>query len=230
MKTTVEKQRYSIWFVIIVSLFITSLITANIIAVKLVQFGELIVPAGIVIFPISYIVGDVLTEVYGYKQARRIIWLAFSCNLITVLAIVVGQALPSASFWGGQEAYETILGYTPRLLFASFLAFLVGEFANSFVLSRLKVATEGHYLWLRTIGSTIVGQGLDSLLFIAIAFVGTTPAGAMLSAILTQWIFKSVYEAAATPLTYTVIRHIKQQEGIDVYDRAVSFNPFSLAD
>lgn len=226
----IEKQRYSIWFVVIVGLFVTSLITANIIAVKLVDIAGLIVPAGIIVFPISYIVGDVLTEVYGYKQARRVIWLGFLCNLIAVLAIIAGQRLPAAAFWQGQEAYETILGYTPRLLLASFSAFLVGEFANSFVLSRLKVATEGRFLWLRTIASTVVGQGLDSLIFIGLAFIGTTPAAALLTAIITQWLFKVIYEAAATPLTYAVVRFIKQQEGVDVYDKAISFNPFSFAD
>ena len=177
-----KQQTYSIWFVVIVAVFVTSLITANIVAVKLVDIAGFIVPAGIIIFPISYIVGDVLTEVYGFRQARRVIWLGFLCNLIAVIGIVAGQYLPAAGFWDAQEAYNRILGYTPRLLLASFAAFLVGEFSNSYVLSRMKVATEGKHLWARTIGSTVVGQGLDSLIFILIAFAGTTPAGAMLSA------------------------------------------------
>ena len=137
-------------------------------------FG-LVLPAAIVIFPISYIFGDVLTEVYGYRQARRVIWLGFGCNLIAVVAIWLGQVLPAASFWDGQAAYERILGYTPRLLIASFLAYLVGEFANSFVLAKMKIVTNGRWLWTRTIGSTLVGQGLDSLVFITLAFVGTIP-------------------------------------------------------
>lgn len=224
------QAQYSIWFLIIVMVFITCLITANIVAVKLVSIAGFIVPAGIVIFPISYIVGDVLTEVYGYKRARRVIWLGFACNLIAVIGIVIGQALPAASFWDAQVAYDRILGYTPRLLAASFVAFLVGEFANSYVLSRMKVATKGRWLWARTITSTFVGQGLDSVIFIFIAFWGTSPQDALLSAMVTQWLFKVAYEAAATPLTYVVVNFIKRHDGIDTYDRDISFNPLSLAE
>lgn len=222
--------RYSIWFTLTVGVFITCLITANIIAVKLIDIAGLIVPAAVIVFPISYIVGDVLTEVYGYRQARRVIWLGFVCNLIAVVAIVLGGALPAAGFWDAQEAYDRILGFAPRLLVASFLAYLVGEFANSFVLARLKVATEGRYLWVRTIGSTLIGQGLDSLVFITVAFVGTQAADSLLTAIVTQWLFKVVYEALATPLTYVVIDFIKRREGLDVFDREISFNPLSLAE
>jgi queuosine precursor transporter len=223
-------QRYSIWFLLIVALFVTCLIVANIIAVKLVDIGGLILPAGIIIFPISYIVGDILTEVYGYSAARRVIWLGFLCNLIAVIAIIIAQNLPSAVFWDGQVAYERILGFTPRLLLASFLAFLVGEFANSTILAKMKVATKGKWLWSRTIASTFVGQGLDSFIFIFVAFWGTSPADALISAMFTQWIFKVVYEAAATPVTYVVVNFIKQKEGIDVYDTNTSFNPLSLRD
>ena len=217
--------RYSSWFVIVVALFITCLITANITAVKLLNLFGFILPAGILVFPLSYIIGDVLTEVYGYRQARRVIWLGFFCNFITVVAIWLGQLLPAASFWDGQEAYERILGYTPRLLFASFLAYLVGEFANSFVLAKMKIATGGRWLWLRTIGSTLVGQGLDSLVFITLAFFGTLPLTALLLAILTQWLAKSIYEAAVTPLTYAVVNLLKRKEGLDVYDHDTKFNP-----
>ena len=226
---TESPPRYSIWFVLIVAIFVTCLITGNIVAVKLVDIAGFIMPAGIVIFPISYIVGDVLTEVYGYKQARRVIWLGFFCNLLAVVAIIAGLLLPAAGFWQGQAAYEQILGYTPRLLIASFVAYLFGEFANSYVLSRMKVATQGRWLWTRTIGSTIVGEGIDSLIFILIAFIGTQETSVLLSAIATQWLFKTAYEALATPLTYVVVNHIKRQEGIDTYDRGISFNPISLA-
>lgn len=222
-------DRYSHSFVLVVAVFITCLITANITAVKLVQIGQLIVPAAIVIFPVSYIIGDVLTEVYGYRPARRVIWLGFLCNLITVLAIWLGQVLPAASFWDGQAAYERILGYTPRLLAASFLAYLVGEFANAFVLAKMKIATRGRWLWTRTIGSTLVGQGLDSLVFITLAFAGTIPLERLLSAILTQWLAKSAYEAAATPLTYAVVNFLKRREGMEVFDYQTDFNPLSLS-
>ena len=219
------QQRYSSWFIIAVVIFITCLITANITAVKLVNLFGFVLPAAIVIFPISYIFGDVLTEVYGYRQTRRVIWLGFFCNLIAVVAIWLGQVLPPASFWEGQAAYERILGYTPRLLTASFLAYLAGEFANSFVLAKMKIATKGRWLWTRTIGSTLVGEGLDSLVFMTLAFVGTIPITGLASAVVAQWLAKSVYEAAVTPLTYAAVNFLKRREGIDVYDYDTRFNP-----
>ena len=221
---------YSIWFVFIVAIFITCLITANIAAVKLVEIFGFVLPAGTIIFPISYIFGDVLTEVYGYRQARRVIWLGFLCNFIVVVALWIGQVLPPASFWDGQKAYERILGYTPRLLVASFLAYLVGEFANSFVLAKMKIATKGRWLWTRTIGSTVVGEGLDSLVFMTLAFVGTIPIAALLLAILTQWLVKSFYEAAVTPLTYIVVNFLKRKEGLDLFDYDTKFNPLLLGE
>lgn len=221
---------YSTWFVLVVAIFITCLITANIIAVKLVSVWSLVLPAAVIIFPVSYIFGDVLTEVYGYRQARRVIWLGFACNLVAVIAIWLGQVLPAASFWDGQAAYERILGYTPRLLAASFLAYLAGEFANSFVLAKMKIATKGRWLWVRTIGSTLVGQALDSLVFITLAFVGTIPLNGLASAIVTQWLAKSVYEAAVTPLTYGVVNFLKRQEEMDVYDYGTRFNPLLIGE
>ncbi|HVO85339.1 MAG TPA: queuosine precursor transporter [Syntrophobacteria bacterium] len=221
---------YSSWFVLLVALFITCLVAANIIAVKLVDLFGLTVPAAVIIFPVSYILGDVLTEVYGYRQARRVIWLGFLSNLFVVVAIVVAQVLPAASFWDGQAAYERILGYTPRILAASFLAYLVGEFANSYVLAKMKIATRGRWLWSRTIGSTLVGQGLDSLVFMSLAFAGTIPTAGLATAVITQWLAKSAYEAVATPLTYLAVGFLKTREGLDVYDHATRFNPFSLMD
>lgn len=218
----------SAWYVLVVGIFITCLITANIMAVKLIDIFGLILPAAIIIFPISYIVGDVLTEVYGFQHARRAIWLGFFCNLVAVLALSVGQALPAASFWDGQESYERILGYAPRLLTASFLAYLVGEFVNSAILARMKIATKGRYLWARTIGSTLAGQALDSAIFITLAFAWTMSGADLVETIITQWLVKSAYEAAATPLTYAVVGFLKRKEGLDVYDRRTRFSPFSL--
>jgi uncharacterized integral membrane protein (TIGR00697 family) len=222
------REGYSQWFVIVVAVFVTCLITANITAVKLVDLFGFILPAGVVVFPISYIAGDVLTEVYGFRRARQAIWLGFFCNLIAVLAIWLGGILPAAPVWEAQEAYERILGYTPRLLFASFTAYLVGEFANSIVLSRMKIATNGRWLWSRTIGSTVVGQGLDSLVFVAVAFFGTVPPAVIVLAVVAQWIFKCLYEAVATPLTYLIVNHLKRSEGVDAYDRDVSLNPLPI--
>ena len=219
------------WLVVITAVFVTCLLTANIIAVKLVALGDLVVPAAIVIFPLSYIFGDVLTEVYGYRTARRVIWLGFGCNLLMVVAIAIGQALPPAGFWDAQPAYERILGFTPRLLVASFAAYLVGEFANSYVLARLKIATRGRWLWTRTIGSTLVGQALDSLVFIVVAFAGIMPSvEALLTAVVTQWLLKSAYEVVATPLTYAVVTFLKRAERLDAYDHDTRFNPLLLAD
>ena len=219
---------YSHRFVIVAAVFVTSLITANIMAVKLIGVFGIVLNAGILIFPLSYIFGDVLTEVYGYRTARRVIWLGFFCNLLAVAAISIGGLLPAAPIWEGQAAYEEILGYTPRLLAASFIAYLVGEFVNSIVLAKMKVATEGRFLWSRTITSTVVGQGLDSLIFVVLAFAGAIPASALLPIILTQWIIKSAYEALATPFTYLVVNRLKRAEGMDVYDRDTSFNPLPI--
>ena len=223
-----RRTGYSEWFLFIIAVFITCLITANLAAVKLVQILGLVLPAGTIIFPISYIFGDVLTEVYGYRQARRVIWLGFFCNCIVVITLWIGQLLPPASFWDGQRAYERILGYTPRLLAASFFAYLVGEFANAFVLAKMKIATKGRWLWTRTIGSTLIGEGLDSSVFIVLAFLGTIPARALLSSILTQWLVKCIYEAAATPLTYRAVSFLKKKEGLDVFDYETKFNPLLL--
>lgn len=220
---------YSDRFVALACVFVTTLVVSNIIAVKLISVGSLVLPAAIVVFPVSYIVADVLTEVYGYQATRRVIWLGFGCNLLAVLAIAAGQALPAAPFWAeAQGAYERILGAAPRLLAASFAAYLVGEFANAAVLARLKVATGGRWLWTRTIGSTIVGQGLDSLVFLAVAFGGLLPGEALATAILTQWGVKVAYETLATPLTYGVVNSLKRHEGVDVYDASTSLNPIKL--
>jgi len=221
---------------VIAALFITCLITANIIAVKLITLGiEPIrlggfqfpapLPAAIVIFPLSYIFGDILTEVYGYRQARKVIWLGFLCNLIAVIAFWVAGRIPALDS-GVQNAYERILGYTPRLLVASFLAYLVGEFANSFVLAKMKIKTKGRFLWTRTIGSTLVGEGLDALVFITIAFGGTMSWALIVGIILTHWLVKTGYEVVATPFTYMVVNFLKKKEGIDTYDHDTDFNPF----
>jgi len=211
------------------ALFVTCLLTANIMAAKLIMVGGVVLTAGIVIFPISYVVGDVLTEVWGYGAARRVIWLGFACNALMVAALWAGRELPAAPFWKGQEAYETMFGQTPRLLLASFLAYLVGEFANAFVLAKLKVATQGRWLWTRTIGSTVVGQALDSAVFVTLAFAGVVPAGALTRLVAAQWIVKVIYEAAATPLTYAAVAWLKSREGVDVYDRHTDFNPVRLS-
>ena len=216
-------------FIACTALFITCLLTANVTAAKLISAGGLTLSAGIVIFPVSYIVGDVLTEVWGYGAARRVIWLAFGCNVLMVAAIWAGGALPPAPFWKGQAAYEEILGQAPRILIASLVAYLLGEFANAYVLARLKIATAGRWLWVRTIGSTVVGEGLDSLVFVALAFAGTVSAGALVQIFVNQWLVKVVYEAAATPLTYAAVGWLKSAERVDTFDLETDFNPLKLS-
>ena len=218
----------------ITAIFVTSLIISNIIAVKLIAVGPMVLTAAILIFPISYIFGDILTEVYGYARARRVIWIGFGCNLLAVLGIWLSIELPPAPFWkigsfesprASQQAYQAIFGSTPRILAASFLAYLVGEFLNSFVLAKMKIATRGRHLWTRTIGSTLIGQLADSGVFIFLAFYGTIPVDSLGRIVIYQWLTKSAYETSVTPLTYIVVNYLKRVEQEDYYDRGTNFNP-----
>jgi hypothetical protein len=226
------------FFPLVTAVFVTCLIISNIIAVKLAAFGPRFLPAAVIVFPVAYIFGDVLTEVYGYARARQVIWIGFACNLLAVAAIWIAGRLPAAPFWNAgvyespaaaQQAYDAILGFTPRLLAASFIAYLAGEFLNSFVLAKLKIAAGGKYLWARTIASTIVGQLADSGIFILIAFAGVVPGATLGELIVTQWLFKSAYEAVATPLTYVVVNFLKRAEDEDYYDRDTNFSPLTFS-
>jgi uncharacterized integral membrane protein (TIGR00697 family) len=219
-------ERLSWRFVVIAAFFVTALVVSNVIAVKLVEVSGRVFPAALVVFPLSYLLGDVLTEVYGFRAARAVIWLGFACNLMAVLAIQAAIALPAAPFFEDDEAYDQILGTTWRLFLASLAAYLVGELVNSAVLARMKVATGGRFLWARTIGSTVVGEGLDSAIFVTLAFAGTgTP---LVDPILTTWAIKVAYETAATPLTYALVNTLKRREGVDVFDRDTSFSPLPV--
>ncbi len=233
-------MRFTGTFVIVVTVFVTVLITSNIIAVKPIQLlslpfeflgsSSVVLPAAIIIFPISYIVGDILTEVYGFRIARGVIWLGFAANMLVVIALWLAGIIPGAGFWEDQGAYDTILGQVPWILLASFVAYLVGEFSNSTVLALLKYKMQGRLLFVRTIGSTIVGQGLDSFIFIYVAFgLGADwSAAGLLSAALAQWIVKILYETAATPLTYAVVGYMKRKEEMDVTDAPRSLNPVGI--
>jgi queuosine precursor transporter len=221
-------MKISYRLVIIIAVYITCLITANTIAVKVISLGSFVLPAAVFVFPISYIFGDILTEVYGYKLARRVIWLGFACNLLFVFFAWIGQLLPSAPFWGGQAAYKTILGYTPRLLAASFAGYLVGEFVNSYVLARMKVLTKGRWLWSRTIGSTIAGEGLDTAIFIVAAYAGTPTFAAIM--IFNHWISKVGIEVVFTPATYAIVNWLKRKENSDVYDYQTNYSPFIISE
>ncbi|HWK40557.1 MAG TPA: queuosine precursor transporter [Croceibacterium sp.] len=187
--------------------------------------------AGVMFFPISYIIGDVLTEVYGYAHARRVIWTGFAALLFMAFMAAVVVALPPAAEWPGQEAYEFVFGNSWRIVLASMTAFWAGEFANSFVLAKLKVLTNGRWLWMRTIGSTVVGQGLDSLIFYPLAFYGLVgwPIDQLWQVVLSQWIIKVLWEALLTPFTYLAVGFLKRREGVEVFDTDTDFSPFARA-
>ncbi|MXP08896.1 queuosine precursor transporter [Pseudoblastomonas halimionae] len=187
--------------------------------------------AGVLFFPISYIIGDVLTEVYGYARARRVIWTGFAALAFMAFMAWVVVALPPAEGWDGQEAYEKVFGNTWRIVVASMTAFWVGEFANSFVMAKMKVWTTGKHLWTRTIGSTVVGQGLDSLIFYPLAFYGLAgwPPELLWQVVLSQWLIKTGWEALLTPVTYAVVGWLKRREGVDVFDEDTDFSPFAKA-
>ena len=207
-------------------LFVSVLIVSMIMAQKLFVFLGVTFTTAIIVFPVSYILGDVLTEVYGYGRARRVIWLGFLANVIMVIFLEFSVALPPAPNWVHQGAFETILQQVPRTVAASLLAYLCGEFVNSFVLAKMKIWTSGRYLWTRTIGSTIVGQGADTVVFVVVAFWGYMPPSVIWEIIWSAYIFKVLYEAAATPITYMVVNWVKRKEGVDAYDTDTNFTPF----
>lgn len=218
--------------------FVAILICSNLIgAAKLVQFFEAIkigplefgvFGAGILFFPLSYVLGDVLTEVYGYARARRVVWAGFAAVIFMAFMSWVVVAMPAAPGWEGQSAYEAVFGLTPRIVLASIIAFWAGELANAYVMARMKVWSSGKHLWQRTIGSTVVGQGVDSLLFYPIAFLGIWTTGQVITVLITNYLLKVLWEALLTPVTYKVVGALKRAEGVDVYDKDTNFTPFSV--
>lgn len=215
------------YFDFVMAAFVVILLLSNLIgAAKLSTLGGVTFGAGILFFPLGYVIGDVLTEVYGYARARRCVWAGFVAMLFMALMSWVVVALPPAPGWPGQDAYESVFGNTWRIVFASLIAFWAGEFANSFVLARMKVLTEGRHLWMRTIGSTVVGQGVDSLLFYPLAFYGQWSNAQVLTVMVTNWAMKVFWEMLLTPVTYGVVNMLKRREGLDVYDQGTNFTPF----
>ncbi|WP_130752062.1 queuosine precursor transporter [Sphingobium xenophagum] len=215
------------YFDFVMAAFVVILLLSNLIgAAKLSTLGGVTFGAGILFFPLGYVIGDVLTEVYGYARARRCVWAGFVAMLFMALMSWVVVALPPAPGWAGQGAYESVFGNTWRIVFASLIAFWAGEFANSFVLARMKVLTQGRHLWMRTIGSTVVGQGVDSLLFYPLAFYGQWSNAQVLTVMVTNWAMKVGWEALLTPITYGVVNMLKRREGLDVYDQGTNFTPF----
>jgi uncharacterized integral membrane protein (TIGR00697 family) len=222
------------YFDFVMAAFVTILLLSNVLGagkraiIDLPLIGPWPFGAGILFFPLGYVLGDILTEVYGYARARRCIWAGFAAMLFMAFMSLVVVALPPAPGWTGQAAYESVFGQVPRIVFASITAFWAGEFANSFVLAKMKIWTNGRHLWTRTIGSTVVGQGIDSLIFYPLAFYGAPdwPLDAMLAVMASQFLLKVGWEALLTPATYAVVGWLKRREGIDVYDGATDFTPF----
>ncbi|MFK7841637.1 MAG: queuosine precursor transporter [Sphingorhabdus sp.] len=218
----------------VMAAFVTVLLLSNVIGAAKPTFitisGEQwIYGAGILFFPLGYVIGDILTEVYGYARARRVIWAGFAALLFMAFMSWVVVSLPPADGWEGQEAYESVFGQVPRIVGASIVAFWAGEFVNSYVMARMKVWTQGKALWSRTIGSTFVGQGVDSLIFYPLAFLGVWETSAVVTVMVTNWLLKVLWEALLTPVTYIAVGWLKQREGVDVYDEDTNFTPFSTS-
>jgi len=210
----------------ITAFFVAVLLISNVASTKILDLGWFTFDGGTLLFPLSYIFGDILTEVYGYKRSRKVIWLGFVSALVMSLVFIIVGKLPPASDWPYQQAYENILGLTARIVVASLCAYLVGEFSNSFILAKLKLATKGKYLWVRTIGSTLVGQVLDTIIFVLIAFWGVLPPALVISVIISNYIFKCGVEILFTPITYRAVNWLKSKERIDYFDKDTNFNPF----
>lgn len=222
MISTMKSFKY---YDIILAIFAASLLISNLAATKLIQVGPLILDAGAVLFPLVYILGDVLTEVYGFKYAKRAIWTGFGVMLLAVLALTVARYLPAAPDYADQAAFEAVLGFFPRIVAASLVAYLVGSLVNSYALAKLKVMTGGKKLWFRLIGSTVVGGLLDTLVFALIAFGGVLSAPDMVLFVVVGWVFKTFVEIIFMPLTYRAISIIKKREGVDMFDKKTDFNP-----
>jgi uncharacterized integral membrane protein (TIGR00697 family) len=224
------------YFDLILGLFVAVLLISNIVSVKAVKIPlawfnfSLSFDGGTLLFPFSYIFADILTEVYGYERSRRVIWAGFGGLVLMAVLIWLVGIIPADPLWGQQAAYETLLMAAPRIALASILAYFVGEFSNSLILSRLKIATKGRYLWVRTIGSTLVGELVDSLIFVYVAFWGIWEPALIVTVLVSNYLFKTAYEIAATPFTYAVAGWLKRVEQEDHYDYGANYNPFRLAD
>jgi uncharacterized integral membrane protein (TIGR00697 family) len=212
----------------IMASFVAVLLISNVASAKIVELGFFTFDGGTLLFPLSYIFGDVLTEVYGYQRSRRVIWVGFASAVVMSTVFALVGSLPAAPGWDHQQAYDAILGATPRIVCASLIAYLCGEFINSYTLAKMKIMTQGRWLWTRTIGSTLIGEGVDTLLFVTVAFAGSISWSLWTSVVVSNYLFKCGFEIIATPFTYQVVSHLKQAESEDYYDHDTDFNPFML--
>ncbi len=234
-KTLVGRHQFR-YYDLLVHVFVVVLLVSNLVAQKLcaigpftigtTEFGPFLISGAQVLFPITYIFGDVFVEVYGYSASRRAIWIGFFSAALLALMAQLTTSLPAAPEFTNQEAFEKVFGFVPRVLAASLIAYWCGEFANAFIMAKMKILTEGKYLWTRTVGSTVVGQFVDTVVVITVIFAGIHDFRTMLNLMVTGYFFKVAYEAAATPLTYWIVNTLKRTEGVDVYDQGVDFNPF----
>ena len=222
------KRKVSVLFMLAGILFAICLLISNILATKIILVGSWAAPAGVLIFPIAYIINDVIVEVWGYQKARLIIWSGFAVNIMAVMFFTLALVVPAAPFWKNQEAFATILGSTPRIIAASLLAYLTGSFLNAYVMSKVKILMKGKDFSVRAILSTLVGEAADSFIFIIIAFAGILPFNILIGMIFTQACIKTVYEIVILPFTILVVNWVKKVEGVDTYDESISYNPFSI--
>jgi len=224
------KHSFSFLFLLLTVVFSSCLLISNLVAFKVVQIGMIFVPAGIFLFPLTYIINDCITEVWGYKKARLIIWLAFAMNFFAVLFYQFAIALPPAPFWSHQNAFAAVLSQTPRVAVASLSAFLVGSFLNAYVMSKMKRSMQGAHFSLRAILSTAIGESADSTIFIFIAFYSFLSSQQMIGMIVTQTLLKILYEVIVLPVTQRVVVFIKQREGVDVIDRDISYRFWKISE
>ncbi|MGQ8338083.1 queuosine precursor transporter [Sunxiuqinia sp. A32] len=222
------KNKVSVLFLLTGVLFAACLLISNILASKIIMIGQWSAPAGVLIFPLAYIINDVIVEVWGYAKARMIIWAGFGVNILAAFFFMLAIAMPAAPFFEGQEAFQSVLGSSVRIVLASLMAYVVGSFLNAFVMSKFKMMTGGKGFSIRAIVSTLAGEGADSFLFITIAFIGVFPYPVILGMIVTQTLLKTTYEILVLPLTIWIVNRIKVIEGEDCYDKQISYNPFNL--
>ena len=222
------KKQVSVAFMACGLLFTTCLIVANIVEQKLISIGPIEATAGLLIFPVSYIINDIIAEVWGYRKARLIIWYGFMMNFLTVIIFRLSIVVPGSENFSHQEAFQLVLGNTERISLASFIAFLIGSFLNAMVMSKMKIFQKGRNFSLRAVVSTLVGEGADSLVFFTIAFVGVIPNGDLMTLILTQTAMKTGYEILVLPLTNVIVKWVKRKEQEDVFDEGISYNPLKI--
>ena len=223
-----EKPKELRYLSVITGLFVAVLIISNLASTKILDLGFFVFDGGTLLFPLSYIFGDILTEVYGYKKSRRVIWTGFASLILMSVVLAAVSYLPAAQGWENQEAFDAILGVVPRIVLASLIAYFAGEFSNSYILAKMKIKSKGKALWKRTIGSTLVGECVDTLLFVTIAFWGIIPAELFVALVISNYIFKTLIEVFFTPITYRIVGFLKQKEDIDMYDYKTNFSPFRV--